>query len=124
MSAIPYGPVLVALAPLVLDDVALRVDGLRRHRVEQVAHAIRFEEQRELERVRRHVDPVVGAVVLRRAVVVAAGRLEQRVELARLDVAGAHEHQVLEQMREAGAAGPLAAEPTWYHMLTVTTGTL
>ena len=48
---------------------------LRRHRVEQVAHAIGFEEQRELERVRRHVDPVVGAVVLGRAVVVAAGAL-------------------------------------------------
>ena len=102
-------PILVALSPLVLDDVALRVDGLRRHRLEQVAHAIRFEEQRELERVRRHVDPVIGAIVLSRAVVVAAGRLEQRVELARHHVPGAHEHEVFEQMREAGSPGPLAA---------------
>ena len=61
--------VLVTLAPLVLDDVALGVHRLRRHRLEQVAHAVRLEEQRELERVGRDVDPVVGAVVLRGAVV-------------------------------------------------------
>ena len=48
----PYGWFSTALAPLVLDDVALRVDRLGRHRVEQVAHAIGLEEQRELERVR------------------------------------------------------------------------
>jgi hypothetical protein len=61
------------------------------------------------ERVRRHVDPVVGAIVLRRAVVVAAGRLEQAVELARHDMAGSHEHEMFEQVGEPGPAGPLAA---------------
>ena len=101
------GAVLVALTPLVLHHVALPVDALGRHRVEQVGHAIRLEEERQLQRVRRHVDDVVGAVVGRRAVVVAAGRLEQRVELAFLHVLRALEHQVLEEVREAGAAGPL-----------------
>ena len=108
----PYGPVLDALPALVLHDVALRVDRLRRHRVEQVAHAIGLEEQRELERVRRHVDVVVRPIVAGRRVVLAAGRFEPLVELAGLDVSRAHEHQVLEQMREAGAARRSCAEPT------------
>ena len=100
-------PVLVALTALVLDDVPLGVDGLRRHRLEQVAHAVGLEEQRELERVGGHVDPVVRAVVARRSVVVAAGAFEPRVEFARLDVARSHEHQVLEQVREPGPSRPL-----------------
>ena len=48
-------------------------------------------------------------------------RFEQRVELACLDVPGTHEHQVLEQVREAGAAGFSRADPTRYQTLTVTT---
>ncbi len=100
--------VLDALAPLVLDDVALGVDGLGRHGIQQVAHAIRFEEERKLQRVGRHIDPVVGPVVLRRSVVVAAGGFEPRIELAGLDVSGSHEHQMFEEVREPGAAGALA----------------
>jgi hypothetical protein len=57
------GRVLVALTPLVLHDVALAVDELLRDDVEQVAHAIGLEEQREIERVRRHVDVVVRAIL-------------------------------------------------------------
>jgi hypothetical protein len=86
----------------------LSIDHLRSHRVEQVAHAVGFEKERELEGVGRHVDPVVRAIVGRRAVVRAAGPLEQRIELARLHVARAHEHQMLEEMREPGAPGALA----------------
>ena len=40
--------VLDALPALVLHDVALGVDRFGRHRVEQVAHAIGLEEEREL----------------------------------------------------------------------------
>ena len=101
-------PILDRLAPLVLDDVTLGVDGFRRHRVEQIAHAIGLEEQRELERARRHVDPVVRAIGLGRPVVVAPGRLEPLVELARLHVTRAHEHEVLEEVRETGALRELA----------------
>ena len=108
----PYGRVLVALPALVLDDVALAVDALGGHRLEQVAHAVRLEEQRQLERRRRHVDVVVRAVRLRRAVVGGPRRLEQRVELPLLHVRGPFEHQVLEQVREAGAARFFRAEPT------------
>ncbi len=99
--------VLDALPALVLHDVALRVDGHRRHRVEQVTHPIGLEEEGELERVRRHVDVVVRPIVRRGTIVLAADALEPRVELARLDVPGAHEHQVLEQMREARASRAL-----------------
>ena len=97
-------PVLNALASLVLHDVALRVDGLRRHRVEEISHAVGFEKQRELERIRRHVDPVVRAVVFGRSVVLTAGAFKPRIELARLDVAGSHEHQMFEEMRKSGSA--------------------
>ncbi len=95
--------VLVALPPLVLDDVALAVDLFGRHRVEEKPHAIRIEEQRKVECVDRHVDVVVGPVVRRRGVVVRAGALEQCVELSFFHVLGAFEHEVLEQMREAGS---------------------
>ena len=58
----------------------MRVAGFRRRRVEEVRHAIRLEEQRELNRVRRDVDPVVRAVVFGRPVVRAADALEPVVE--------------------------------------------
>ena len=103
----PVWPVLVALTPLVLHHVALPVDPLGRHRVEEVRHPVGLEEERQLQRIRRHVHDVVRAVVARRAVVVAAGRLEKRVELALLHVLRPFEHQVLEEVREAGAAGTL-----------------
>ena len=77
--------VLDALAPLVADDVLL----VRQRRlidlVEQVAHAIGLEPQRQLELVRRDGLEVVGAVEVGRAVDVArAGGLEQlEVRVAR-----------------------------------------
>ncbi len=103
--------VLDVLAALVLHHVALAVDDGGRHRVEEVAHPIRFEEEREVERVGRDVDVVVGAVRFRRGVVRAARALEQRVERPFLHVAGAFEHQVLEQVREPGPPGLLPRRP-------------
>jgi hypothetical protein len=97
------GLVLVALASFVLHDVPLAVDALRRHGIEQIRHTIRLEEQRQLERVLRHVDDVVGAVVVRRAVVVATRAFERGVEDTLLDVLRTLEHQVLEQVRESRA---------------------
>ena len=105
------GPILDALAPLVLDHVALGVDGLWRHGVEQVPHAIRFEEEREFECVRGYIDHVVGAIVLGRPVVVATDRFEQLVEFARLHVSRTHEHEVFEEVREACPSRLLARRP-------------
>ena len=98
--------VLVVLAPLVEDDVALvRELGFGQRR-EQIAHAVRLEPQRELDRPGGHDLPVVGAVGVGRAVEHRAGRL-QRLEVAAVVVRRPFEHQVLEQVREARAAGPL-----------------
>ena len=117
-------PVLVALAPLVLHDVALRVDGLRRHRVEQIAHAVRLEEQRQLERVRRHVDPVVGAIVLGRAVVVAAGAFEPLSNSPGFTCPDPMNIRCSNRCANPVRPGFSRAEPTWYQMFTATTGTL
>ena len=95
-------PVLDRLAPFVFHHVALGVDRFRRHRFEEVPHAIGLEEQRELDGVRWDVNPVVRAVVRRGPVVVPAGGFEPLVEFPWLHVARTHEHQMLEQMREAG----------------------
>ena len=75
----------------------------------QRAHAIRFEEQRQLELVRRQRLEVQRQVVAGGAVHRAAVR-EHLVEvLAVADVARPLEHHVLEQVREAGAPAPLVA---------------
>ncbi len=101
-------PVLAALTPLVPHDVLL-VRQLRLiDRLEQVSHAIGLEPERQLELIRRHRLEVVGAIEAGRAVdargAAAGEQLEVRVAL---DVLRALEHHVLEQMREARAAGRL-----------------
>ena len=67
------GPVVVAPALLVLHDLALVVQVLLAQRVEQRAHAVGLEPERELELVRRHRLEVVGAVEPGRAVERPAG---------------------------------------------------
>ena len=57
--------VLDALTPLVADDVLLVRERRLVDLLEQVAHAVRLEPQRELELIRRHRLEVVGAVVSR-----------------------------------------------------------
>ena len=102
----PVGPVLVVLAPLVQHHLALGDELLFAERRQQVAHAIGLEPQRQLEGVGRHHFPVVGAVGVGRAVDQRPGGL-QRLEVAAGMVRRALEHEVLEQVRESGAAGPL-----------------
>ena len=62
------GPILVLLPPLVEHDVALVLELRVGERRQQIAHAIRLHPQGELERVRRHDLPVVGAIGVGRAV--------------------------------------------------------
>ena len=107
----PVRRVLVGLTALVLDHLALRVHGVGRHRVQQPAHPIRFQVQREVQRIRGDVDVVVRAIRFGRGVVGAPNGFEQRVELAVLHVAGPHEHEVFEQVCEPCAPGLLARRP-------------
>ena len=103
----PYGLVVDALPPLVLHDVALRVQLREVERVEQKPHPVGLDPQHGLEIVRRDGLVVVRDVVRRRAVVHAARALGELVVQAVGDVARPGEHHVLEQVREAGAPGHL-----------------
>ena len=97
-----------ALAPLVRDHLALGLD--LRLVEDEVLHPL------GLERRRGPAAPapaatvaVVGPVDPGRGVGLAADRLEQAVELAGAEVLGLVEHEVLEEVRDAGAAVALVA---------------
>ena len=92
---------------LVHHDFALSVELLLRHRRQQLAHAIRFEPQRELELIRRQRLEIVRALEPGRSVQRPAGALHELEVLVGLDVGRALEQHVLEQVCEPGAARPL-----------------
>ena len=102
----PVRAVLVILAPLVQHDVALVRELRLRERRQQVPHAIGFHPDRQLQRARRHHLPVVRAIGVRRSVQRRAGAL-QRLKVAFVVMRRSFEHEVLEEMREAGVARAL-----------------
>ena len=73
-------------------------------RSEQMAHPVGLEEQAALERRPRHGLEIIGAVEPGGAVEVGRADLAQRLEIVAGRVFGAVEHQMLEQMGEAGLA--------------------
>ena len=81
------------------------------------AHAVGLEPHRELERVGRHHLEVVRVVEPRRSVEGAAVLVDDADVLELRDVLRALEHQVLEQVGEAGAALRLDAEADAVHHL-------
>ena len=95
------GTILVVLSALVAHDAALDVELLERHRLAEPGHAVGLEEEEEVEKIRRARLEVVRAIRRRRRVVATATALHARVELARRHLLRPHEHQVLEEMREA-----------------------
>ena len=98
-----------AHAPLFFDRLALVVDvflGDRRR-----PHAVRFEEQRHVELIRRHLLEIDRVILIGLPVVAAAVVFDERRELAIGDVLRSFEHQVLEQMGEAGAPLSLVPRP-------------
>ena len=101
------GAVLVRLAALVLHHLALPLQLLVGDHVGQRRQPIGLQPQERLEQVARADLVVVRAIVAGGAVVVAAPALHDRVERRVGRVARAHEHQVLEQVREAGPPGRL-----------------
>ena len=106
----PVGPVLVVLTPLVQHDAPLRLETLPGERRQQVRHPVRLHPQRQIHRVGGDHFPVVGPIGVGRAVQLAAGRLQRR-EVPGVVVGRAFEHQVFEEVREAGAARLLVLRP-------------
>jgi hypothetical protein len=93
-----------ALALFVLDDAALLVELGLSDGAEQEAHAVRFHEQRGIERGGRNILEVVGAVGIGGSVLVGDANLLEGFEVFALVVFRTLEHQVLEQVREARPA--------------------
>ena len=96
--------VLVALPALVLHDIALEIDLGLVHCLEHPAEPVGFEPEHQWKRGDRARFVVVGAVGVGGTVVVGARGLEEAIELRIRRVLRAHKHQVLEEVREAGAA--------------------
>ena len=97
----------VALALLVLHDAALLVEHLLVDGAEQMAHAVGFHPQRHVERRGRHVLEVVSAIEPGGAIELGGAGGFHGLEPVVLVVLRAVEHQVLEQVRKAGAARAL-----------------
>jgi hypothetical protein len=93
---------ILALPLLVLNDAALFVEARLGDHPEQVAHAVTFHPQREIERRGRHVLEVIRAVEAGGAV--DAGRADQfeRLEVLVVVIFRALEHQVFKQVCKAG----------------------
>ena len=101
----------VALPLLVLHDPALVIEHALGDRAEQMAHAVAFHEQGAVERARRHRLEIIGAVVPGGPVVIGRADILQVGEEVARQILGAVEHQMLEQMREAGLALGLVLGP-------------
>ena len=98
--------VLVVLPTLVQHHVALILElGLGQRR-QQIRHPVRFHPEGQVERVRRHDFPVVRAIGVRRPIQRRAGGL-QRLKVALVVMLRPLEHQMLEQVGEAGVTRPL-----------------
>lgn len=96
------GPVLVGLPALVLHHALLQLHLLGSDLGHQESHAVRVQIEHQRQGVRGAILVVVGAVLGGRPVVVGSRGFEQAVELPGRHVLRAHEHQVLEQVGEAG----------------------
>ena len=101
------GAVLDALPALVAHDVALEIELALIDERPEVAHAIGLEPEEQGQRRRRRDVEVVGAVLGGPRVVATPGLFHPRVERLRRRAPGPHEHQVLEEVGEAGPAGAL-----------------
>ena len=107
----PVRHVIHPLAALVLHDFALEVEFRLVHCGKQEPHPVGVEPQGQRECIRREIFVVVRPVLGGRAVVVGPCGLELLVEHSDRHVLRAHEHDVLEQVRKAGAAGFFVTRP-------------
>ncbi len=104
--SLAVGLVVDAQPALFLHRVALIVQVRLVHR--ERAHAVRFKEQAQIELVGGEGFEIIGTILGRSAVHVAAIVFHQNHVLALAHVLGAFEHHVLEKVRESGMAHSLA----------------
>ena len=94
----------VALTLLVLDDSALVIELLLRHRAEQIAHAVAFQPERAFESGGRDGLEIICAVEIGGAVVIGGTHFLQILEIVFRRVFRTVEHQMFEQVRKAAFA--------------------
>ena len=97
----------VALALLVLNDAALQIERLLGDGAQHIAHAVAFHEQGLFQRRGRDRLEIVGAVEIGGPVHVGRAHVAHRREIAAGRVFRAAEHQVFEQVGEAGLSRAL-----------------
>jgi len=110
-QGVAVGLVVIALALLLLDHVALVVQVLLGHGVEEVPVPVGLEPQRQLDGPLRHGLEVVRAIEPGRRVQPSALGHERLEVLTARHVLRALEHQVLEEVGEPGPTGRLVARP-------------
>ena len=103
---LPHGAIrpVLSLPFLVLNHTALLVQFGLIDGSEQMAHAVGLHPQRHIQRRRRDVLEVVGPIGIRRPVHVGGAGPLERPEVFVVVVLGPVEHQMLEQVGEAGPA--------------------
>ena len=111
LVGLAVGLVVDALAPLFLHRVDLVLQVFLGDARREGAHAVRLEEEAEIELVGGKRLEVVGAVLVRGPVHVPAVVVDEHEVLAAADVLRPLEHHVFEEVRESGASLPLVARP-------------
>ena len=96
---------LILAHPLfILHDAALGIELGLRDRAQQMAHPVRFQEQRAIERAGRHRLEIIGAVEPGRPVPVGRADILEPPEERPVGIFRSIEHQMLEQMGKARLA--------------------
>ena len=70
-------------------------------------HPVSFHRHHQVQTIRRHALEIGGVIPTGKGVVIAALRLDRGGKLTRGEIVGALEHEVFEEMRDAGVAGRL-----------------
>ncbi len=99
-------PIFDALPPFVKHDVALQIELALIDLGAKIAHTVGLEPEKKRQRGRGRDVEVIGPVLSGPGVVSTSGRFHPRIKSFGRRLLGPHEHQMLEQVREAGAPGP------------------
>ncbi len=107
--------VVIALPPFIFYHVTLVVQLLLCQGGKEVSHPVGFKEEGERRMFRRDDFVVVRSILACRAVHLGSDRLETAEVLAVRHVGGALEHQMLEEVCQAGPAGVLVFRSDMIH---------